>query len=59
MGDFVTAPDDDAGQDRDHREHARSQRQQQPCTEEEGNDQPETTALEQPGDLRAFGYRCW
>ncbi len=46
--------DDDAGQDRDHREHAGGQREQQAEAEKADQDQGQVVALEQSGDARAF-----
>jgi len=46
MGDLVPAPDDDAGQDGDHREYAGREGEQQARTEEERHDQPESALLQ-------------
>lgn len=47
MGDLVAASDNDAGEDGDHRKHARSKREQQAGPEKEGNNEPGIAALEE------------
>ena len=63
----MALPDDDAGENGDHGEHAGRERQQQAEAEEARDDQPEAAALEQCRDLgrirsvicsRRRGGRC-